>query len=188
MADEKKTPPPEKAPPGPHPASPHSHPTPLPEPKAHDPKATPLPEPKAHDPKATPLTSEQVLMIEEQVKAAAKHALPETEVRVAKLIVETDKSGKKIDAPPKPPVADAGGPVPRTVHQNERSPTPALTRFKLKCISYHPQPVRYVLARDKDEAEQHYLKATRLDQAVALASARGPMAEPPVLVVTTLVD
>jgi hypothetical protein len=66
------------------------------------------------------------------------------------------------DSPPSCPVARAS-PVPRLVHQNERSPGKGLVRYKIRCVSFPDQPTRYVLAADQASAEKHYTRTSGID-------------------------
>ena len=77
------------------------------------------------------------------------------------------------------------GPAPRFVSQNERAPE-GLKRFRIRSDeTYGPQPVRYVLARNRHEAEDHYLHATGLN---AVMRRLGDRAPDPMLAVVALPD
>lgn len=82
-----------------------------------------------------------------------------------KLVKRLGPDGKPEDRPPEPPLAVSGGPVPRLCHQNERA-VDGLVRFKVAARNHNPQPVRYILARTRAEAEQLYVESTGLDSHV----------------------
>lgn len=83
--------------------------------------------------------------------------------RPVRLEPARDELGAPADLPPVPPLA-AAAPVPRVIHQSERSPDrQRLARFKVRCVQpFGAQPVRYVLAPkgDRQAAVDHYLEAT----------------------------
>jgi hypothetical protein len=85
--------------------------------------------------------------------------------------------------------ADPDGPIPRVVEALERTPDKARAlRFKIRCNNYHPQPTRYVLAKDEASAKDCYLKANGLDKLLEKLKAAGGVVEPPDLIVTVLAD
>lgn len=88
--------------------------------------------------------------------------------------------------PPIPPVASAAG-APKMIHQNERAPAGSgLVRYKIRCTNYgENQPVRYVLARNEEEACRKYTKHVGLD---AVLEAIGDKAPAPRLAVKALPD
>lgn len=103
------------------------------------------------------------------------------------------------DGPPKAPVADAGGPVPRKINQMYRAPR-GLKRFVIRCDNVHAAPTEYILARTREEAELHYediagLKVVRENAIRNLQRTRGvsvPLTEaekelvaPPFILATT---
>jgi len=102
--------------------------------------------------------------------------------------------GESKGAPPKHgtqrPMVEAGGDVPRVVNPLERfKGIKGVTRFKIRCNNYHPQQVRYIIARDEDEARACYLKANGLDKTVDRLKKNGiEKPELPDLVVTALED
>ena len=89
--------------------------------------------------------------------------------------------------PPQPPTADAGGPVPRVIHENERAPK-GLKRFKIRAVNFGQQPTRYVLAADEEGARACYTRGTGLDAVVRMMRAEDPQAEGPMLYVKELPD
>jgi hypothetical protein len=106
-----------------------------------------------------------------------------------------DRAGDK-GPPPKfgvgKPAAE-GGLLPRVVDPLERA-IDGTQRFKVACRNYSPRKVRYVLAKDGDEAGATacYLAAEGLDKELALLKElAGPDAsrvEKPALVITPLND
>jgi hypothetical protein len=60
--------------------------------------------------------------------------------------------------------ADANGPLPRVVDQNERAPGGDVKRFKVRADHYAGvfQPVKYILATSAEDAEECYRAATGL--------------------------
>ena len=81
---------------------------------------------------------------------------PEPDPKPVKLERPKDRTGKLEDTIPVAPVAEEGK-VPRVIHQNERAPK-GLKRFSFRCKS----PLltkKYVLAKDKAEAETCYLRS-----------------------------
>lgn len=106
--------------------------------------------------------------------------------------VERITPGPRV-APPQEPrfgtatPVDPGGAVPRVVRGTERAPD-GLTRYRVRCANYGPQPARYILARDRDEAKEHYLSVQRIDALLARLEKSGQKPEPPELVVVALED
>lgn len=91
---------------------------------------------------------------------------PEPSPKVAPLVLERGPDGKPLEQPPEAPLA-AAGPLPRTVHQNERAPEGTL-RVKVRAdaladVTAAP-PTRYILVAKTDDAEkkakEFYLKST----------------------------
>jgi hypothetical protein len=106
--------------------------------------------------------------------APAMSWTPEPEPAVVKLVLPPkepdDPKGRRL-GPPQPPLADASLPTPRLVHQNERAPA-GLKRFKVRCTNWHEYdltatPLRYILAKSRAEAEQYFVRSTRLDELIA---------------------
>lgn len=105
------------------------------------------PDPSPHDP-APPVAE----LPADLARVQAEHTQSEPKV----VPLERQPRGGD-DAPPSPPVSPEGV-VPRLIHQNERAPA-GLKRFKIQCSE--PQAVfRYVLAKDRESAVEHYLKVT----------------------------
>lgn len=95
-----------------------------------------------------------------------------------------DEMGQPAQHPPTAPKAGKGD-VPRFVDGNTRA-TPGLVRFRVRADdSYGQQPARYVLARDEEEAKEHYLKGLAIDRLMARL---GEDAPDPMLSVTRLPD
>lgn len=112
--------------------------------------------------------------------------------------VERTPSKPPSDAPPSPPfetpeLASANGPMPRVCKPTERANKDAeQKRFKIACRNYIPQPVKYILARDEDEAAVHYLKVTKLADTIAKlkkrAGSKADDVDAPELAITALTD
>ena len=108
---------------------------------------------------------------------------------------ETTGAPAQNEAPPPPfgteEMADPGGPVPRVLKQTERAPR-GLTRFKIRCNNYSPKPIKYILAKDEDQARGCYTSAVGIDNEIARltknAGEKGVKPEPADLVVTQLPD
>lgn len=87
---------------------------------------------------------------------------------------------------------DGGGDVPRVCDQLDRAPA-GLKRFKIVARNYHPQAIRYILAKTEEDATACYLKVQKLDERLArLKKQAGPKAEDDVepvdLAITELPD
>lgn len=107
--------------------------------------------------------SEQVKLQEPKAKAKASYTEkqptpPEPAPAVAPLEFPKGADGKVQEGLPKAPRANPDGPIPRTIHQNERAPE-GLKRFKILGTNSSPARPRYVLAKSKDEACEHYVKS-----------------------------
>lgn len=83
-------------------------------------------------------------------------AAPESAPAVAPLVFPKGPEGKAEEGLPKAPRAQPGLAVPRTLHQNERA-AEGLKRFKILATNNSPARPRYVLAKDKNSACEHYI-------------------------------
>lgn len=100
-------------------------------------------------------------------------------------------AGEKTKPPPFGTPKPAGsGDVPRVVPELARVEAGSgLTRYKIDCRNYTPQPRKYVLAKDEDSARECYLSATKLGDTLTRLKKNGVKdIEPPDLVVTALPD
>lgn len=103
------------------------------------------------------------------------------------------------DDEPKPPpfetptVISAAGPLPRLCKPTDRVPKGAgISRYKIACRNYTPQPTRYVVAQDEDSAVDCYLRSTKLHDTITRlkkrAGANADEVEAPELAITVLED
>lgn len=100
-------------------------------------------------------------------------------------------AGEKVASPPFGTAKPAGeGDVPRVVKELARVEAGSgLTRFKISCSNYTPQPRKYILARDEASARECYLKVTKLGETMEKLRKNGHKdLEPADLVVTVLPD
>jgi hypothetical protein len=87
------------------------------------------------------------------------------------------------------PVAEPHGPVPRVIQAFERvHPDSDLTRYKVGCRNYSPQPDLYVLAKDQESAVSHYLEHTFVAETIRQLETQGNKPEKPAIVVKVLPD